>query len=189
MKRKGNSNHSSRNAKKSKTSSVKEEDSALYDFFLEQLKDIYWAEKQLVKTLPKLSKSATTLELREALTHHQTETEKQVMRLEEAFNLLGEKPKTRKCDGMDGLTREGQHVISDTEKGSFTRDTAIIMSAQKVEHYEIATYGGLAELARILGKAQVVKLLQETLEEEKEADKKLTAIAESRVNEEAEAEV
>lgn len=157
-------------------------DSMLEEFFVDELKDIYWAEKKLVKTLPKLQKAATSKELQEAFASHLKETEGHVERLEKAFGLLGKKAVAKKCDAMEGITEEGSSVIEDTEKGTATRDVALVMAGQKAEHYEIATYGGLAQLARTLGHDDVAELLEQTLEEEKNADQKLTSIAESKIN-------
>jgi ferritin-like metal-binding protein YciE len=161
------------------------QDSRLEEFFLDELKDIYWAEQKLVKTLPKLQKAATSTELQEAFGSHLEETKTHVQRLEQAFKLLGEKAVAKKCDAMEGITEEGSSVIQDTEDGTATRDVALVMAGQKAEHYEIATYGGLVQIAGILGHEKVSQLLAETLEEEKEADAKLTQIAESGINFEA----
>jgi ferritin-like metal-binding protein YciE len=156
--------------------------------FLEELKDIYWAEKHLVKALPKMAKAATSEELRQSFTDHLEATKGHVTRLEEAFGILGEKVQAKKCEAMAGLTKEGDGIIEDTEKGSLTRDVGLIMAAQKVEHYEIATYGSLAQLAKTLGKNDLADLMVQTLEEEKEADELLTSIAENNINVEATAE-
>jgi len=158
---------------------------ALKEFFVDELKDIYWAEKHLVKTLPKMRKAATSDELKDAIEQHLGETQNHVTRLEEVFSLMEEKAQAKKCDAMEGLAREGQGVIEDTEDGSATRDVAIIMAAQKVEHYEIATYGGLVQLTNTLGLEEVAGLLQQTLEEEKQCDETLTGIAENNINYEA----
>ena len=157
----------------------------LMEFFIDELKDIYWAEKHLAKALPKMSKAATTEELANALAEHQEETTEHVARLEQVFKMLGEKARAKKCDAMEGLLKEGTEIISDTEKGTATRDVGIILAAQKVEHYEIATYGGLTTLAKTLGLDEVAEILGQTLAEEKEADELLTTIAESHVNYEA----
>jgi len=160
----------------------------LKEFFLESLKDIYWAEKHLVKSLPKMEKAATTTTLKEVISEHTKITEEQVKRLEQVFEMMGEKPQTKKCEAMEGLTKEGETVIEETERGSFTRDVGLIVASQKVEHYEIATYGGLVQIARTLGEDDVADLLEETLKEEKEADQILTNLAEEQINEEALAE-
>lgn len=162
--------------------------SGLEEFFLQELKDIYGAEKQLTKAIPKMQKAATTQELKEALEEHLEITKEQIARLEEVFELMDVKPQSKKCEAMEGITKEGESVIEETETGSMTRDAAIIMAAQKVEHYEIATYGGLVQLAKTIGRDEVAEILAQTLEEEKEADQLLSEIAEASINEEAEQE-
>jgi ferritin-like metal-binding protein YciE len=163
----------------------KEEDGKLREFFHDELKDIYWAEKKLVQTLPKLAKAATSEQLRDAFTNHLEETKEHVSRLEQVFELLGEKPQAKKCDAMEGITEEGASVIEDTEDGTYTRDVALVLAGQKAEHYEIATYGGLAQIAQTLGLDEVVSLLESTLEEEKKADDTLTGLAENSINQQA----
>jgi len=143
------------------------------------------AEKHIIKTLPKMKKAATTDDLKNAFEEHLEVTRTHVDRLEQIFGLLGEKVQAKTCEAIEGITKEGESIIEDTEDGSATRDVGLIMAAQKVEHYEISTYGGLAQLATTLGLKEVAGLLQSTLEEEKEADIKLTEIAESSVNVEA----
>jgi ferritin-like metal-binding protein YciE len=160
-------------------------DSMLMNFFKDELKDIYWAEKHLVKTLPKMAKAATSKELKSAFTGHLQVTTTHVSRLEEVFGILGEKARAKKCEAMEGITKEGEGIIKDTEAGTNTRDVGLILAAQKVEHYEISTYGGLAQLATTLGLEEVAGILHSTLEEEKEADSSLTAIAENDINYEA----
>ncbi len=157
----------------------------LADFFGDELKDIYWAEKHLVKTLPKMQKAATSADLKQAFADHLEATKEHVTRLEEVFELLGKKAQAKKCDAMAGITEEGAGIIEETEKGTATRDVGLILAAQKVEHYEIATYGGLAQLARTLGYNDAAEILETTLAEEKEADTLLTDIAENGVNYEA----
>lgn len=157
-------------------------DSMLEKFFADELKDIYWAEKHLVKTLPKMKKAATSPELQQAIMDHLEQTKEHVSRLEQVFELLGKKAQAKKCDAMAGITEEGDGIIEETEKGTATRDVGLILSAQKVEHYEIATYGGLAQLATTLGLDEIAEILQTTLAEEKEADSLLTEIAENNVN-------
>src|SRR5262249_11527333 len=152
---------------KAKTSA--EEQPALKEFFIDELKDIYWAEKHLVKALPKMQKAATTEQLQNAIADHLQATEEQVQRLEQVFELLEEKPVAKKCDAMAGLVEEGQGILEDTGEGTATRDVGIIMAAQKIEHYEIATYGGLVQLALTMGMDDVADILQQTLDEEKEA--------------------
>ncbi len=161
-------------------------DSQLSKLFIDSLKDIYWAEKALIKALPKMAKASTSDDLRSAFQDHLTETQTQIERLESVFEIIGQKAQAKKCEAMAGLTKEAEEMISETEKGSETRDVALIMAAQKVEHYEIATYGSLATLAAQLGYADAKELLGQTLQEEKNSDSLLTEIAVSHVNEEAE---
>ena len=162
-----------------------EKDWKLLEFFHGEIKDIYWAEKHLVKTLPKMKKAASTPELQQAFADHLEVTKEHVTRLEEVFELLGEKAVAKKCDAMEGITKEGESIIEDTEEGTATRDVGLILAGQKVEHYEISTYGGLAQLARTLNHEDVAEILEKTLSEEKEADKLLTSVAENSVNYEA----
>ena len=169
----------------SKKKSSKVEDSMLEDFFIDELKDIYWAEKHLVKTLPKMEKAATSEELKKAFSGHLETTKEHVSRLEQVFEMLGKKAVGKKCEAMAGITKEGEDIIDETEKGTATRDVGLILAGQKVEHYEIATYGGLAQLAKTLSHNDVAKILEKTLAEEKEADELLTSVAESSVNYEA----
>lgn len=157
----------------------------LHDLFLDQLKDIYWAEKALTKAIPKMIKNATSQELKEALTDHLDVTEEQVSRCEEVFAAVDMKAVAKKCEAMEGLMKEATDIFESTEAGS-VRDAGIICAAQKVEHYEIATYGTLVAWAKQLGETEAASLLEETLNEEKEADVTLTEIAEANVNEEAE---
>ena len=166
-----------------------ENHSMLEDFFVNELRDIYWAEKHLLKALPKLEKAASSQELATAFSDHLAVTHEQVTRLEHVFGLLGEKVRGKKCEAMEGLVKEGESIIHDTDAGTSTRDVGLIMAAQKVEHYEIATYGGLAQLAKTLGKNDVAGILGEILEEEKEADELLSNLAESSINESAEREL
>lgn len=155
---------------------------ALTELFIDSLKDIYWAEKQLVKTLPKMQKAASSQELKDAFASHLEQTKGQVSRLEQVFEMMGKKAQAKKCDAMEGLTKEGESIIEETDKGTATRDVGLIIAAQKVEHYEIATYGGLAQLAKTLGLEEVKGLLGQTLEEEKQTDELLTGIAENNIN-------
>ena len=160
-------------------------DSMLKSFFEDELKDIYWAEKNIVKTLPKMKKAATSTQLQQAFEEHLQQTLTHVERLEQAFEILGKKAQAKKCDAMAGIIEEGKGIIEETEKGTATRDVGLILAAQKVEHYEISTYGGLAQLATTLGLQDVAELLKQTLEEERQTDVLLTEIAESDVNYEA----
>lgn len=158
------------------------DNSLLRAFFIDELKDIYWAEEHLVKALPKMEKKATTYELADAFASHCEETKGHVTRLEEVFDMLGEKAKAKKCDAMHGIIEEAETIISDTKADTMTRDVGLIFAGQKAEHYEIATYGGLITLANTLGLTEVANVLKQTIKEEKAADDKLTKIAESQVN-------
>ena len=157
---------------------------SLEDLMQDELKDIYDAEKQLTKALPKLAKKATNEELRDALETHLQETEGHVERLEQIFEQLGMPARGKRCEGMKHLIDEGNDMISDAEEDS-TRDAIMIAAVQKTEHYEIASYGTLRTWANVLGHGDIASLCEETLEEEKAADEKLTAIAESFVNEQS----
>jgi len=159
--------------------------SQLMKLFEEELKDIYWAEKALTKAIPKMIKNATSEELVEALENHLSETENQVKRVEMVFDVIGKKAQAKKCEAMDGLIREAEEIMSECEEGAMC-DAGIISAGQKVEHYEIASYGTLRQFAETLGLDDAVSLLEETLEEEKAADEKLTEVAVSAVNVEAE---
>jgi ferritin-like metal-binding protein YciE len=180
--------HKTPSRNSSSQSGNKANDSRLKEFFHDEIKDIYWAEKQLVKTLPKMAKAATSVELRDAFTEHLEVTKEHVTRLENVFELLGHKPQAKKCDAMEGITKEGASIIEDTEDGTSTRDVGLILAGQKAEHYEIATYGGLAQVAKTLRYDKIASILEKTLSEEKQADRSLTELAESNVNENATAE-
>jgi ferritin-like metal-binding protein YciE len=156
--------------------------SLLKEFFVDELKDIYYAEKQIAKTLPKMKKAATSEELKSAFEDHLAITQQQIERLEQVFELLGEKAKGKTCQAIEGIIKEGEGIIAETDSKTATRDVGLIFAAQKVEHYEIATYGGLAQLAETLGLTAVQRLLHTTLEEEKHTDLLLTGIAENHVN-------
>lgn len=184
-----NSKTNNTNSQTKSKKSSKADESMLEEFFIDELKDIYWAEKHLVKTLPKMEKAATTQELKNAFTEHLEVTKEHVSRLEQVFEMLGEKAVAKKCEAMEGITKEGEDIIAETEKGTATRDVGLILAGQKVEHYEIATYGGLAQLAKTLSHNDVAKVLEKTLSEEKEADELLTSVAENNVNYEAAEEV
>jgi ferritin-like metal-binding protein YciE len=158
----------------------------LHDLFVEELKDIYDAEKQLTKALPKMAKAAESDQLRAAFEGHLEITRMQVNRCEEVFRSLGIAARGKPCEGMKGLIEEGEETIEELDKGS-TRDAALIASAQKIEHYEIATYGTLATFADVLELQDAKDLLGQTLEEEKEADEKLTGIA-GQINPQSETE-
>lgn len=157
---------------------------SLHDLFYDTLRDVYWAEKHLVKALPKLAKKASSAELAEALLNHRDETETHVERLEQVFAIIDKAPRAKKCEAMVGLSAEADHVIEEAEEGP-VRDAGIIGAAQAVEHYEIARYGTLAAWAEILGLDKAKALLGATLDEEEAADELLTKVSES-VNPEAE---
>lgn len=177
-----------KSASKSDSKVSPENQSALLELFVDGIKDIYWAEKHLTKALSKMQKAATSEELQEAFEAHLEQTKEHVTRLEEVFELLEEKAQGKKCEAMEGLVSEGESIIEDTDAGTATRDVGLILAAQKVEHYEIATYGGLAQLAKTLGRDDIAQILEITLAEEKETDELLTNIAESGINYEASAE-
>jgi len=154
----------------------------LQTLYLNELKDLYNAEQQLVKALPKMAKNAESQPLSDAFTNHLEETKNQVMRLEQIFESLGESPKGKKCAGMEGIVEEGAETIDEYEGAVL--DAALISAAQRVEHYEIAAYGSVCAYAELLDRSEDLSLLKETLEEEKRADEKLTALSET-VNQEA----
>ena len=159
-------------------------DNDLHELFLDELADVYSAEQQLTKALPKMAKAAESDELREAFEMHLQQTEEHVSRLEELAEGLGEKLKRKTCAAMKGLVEEAQELMKE-QKGTSALDAALIAAAQKVEHYEMASYGTLSAWAEQMGHSDAVRLLQETLEEEKTADENLTNIAESLANEKA----
>lgn len=170
-----------------KTTAIKAKPDAakdLSELFEDGLKDIYWAEKALVKALPKMAKNATSEELKSAIKKHLDETEVHVQRLEQCFDSINVKAKAEKCDAMAGLIKEGEGIIEETEEGT-VRDAGIIAAAQKVEHYEIATYGTLAAFAKVLNHKDALKLLLSTLKEEKKCDEDLTALADTNLNSKA----
>lgn len=172
--------------KKNRTIDVSEQESEkLKELFVDGLKDIYWAEKHLTKALSKMAKAATSEELKMAFETHLTETEGQITKVEQVFEIIGEKAKAKHCPAMEGLIKEGEEIIESTEKGTFVRDCGLILAAQKVEHYEIGSYGGLRSLAHTLGYEEAAALLQEILDEEGATDKKLTGLAEATINVEA----
>lgn len=155
----------------------------LRKIFEDLLKDIYWAEKHLTKALPKMSKAASSEELKQGFTDHLAQTEEHVSRIEQIFESLGMKPQAKKCEAMEGLVKEGEEAIEDYEEG-VGRDAALIVAGQKVEHYEIAAYGSLKAQAKVMGLDDCVELLDATLQEEGETDKRLSKLSGS-INEEA----
>jgi ferritin-like metal-binding protein YciE len=172
-----------------KSSGLTQDQLPLIEFFFEELRDIYGAEKQLTKALPKLKNAATSPDLAMAFEDHLQVTRNQIARLEQIFQLMDEQPDAKNCEGMEGLIKESESVIEDTEAGSATRDVGLIVSAQKVEHYEIAAYGSLRQLAKTIDKAEISQLLEQTLQEEKETDMLLSNLAETLINQDARTEV
>ncbi len=154
---------------------------AFLEFFNDEIRDIYWAENHLVKNLPKMQAAASAPSLVNALGEHLEQTKTHVARLEEVFNLLGKPARAKKCDAMEGLIKEGEGCIENTEAGTPLRDLAIVLASRKVEHYEMAAYRGLVRLANSLGLTEVADLLAQTLQEEKQSDELLTEIAESEI--------
>lgn len=165
--------------------SAESQGSMLEDYFTDALKDIYWAEKALTKALPRMAKAATSPELKKAFQQHLEVTKKQIGRLDKIFQQMGKKAQGKKCEAMQGLIEESESIISETKDDTFTRDAALIISAQKVEHYEIASYGGLVQLAKTMNKKGIANALNVTLNEEKKTDVLLTKIAEKSINVEA----
>lgn len=171
-------------AKKAAPKKVKAEDDAaegLRGLMMHSLKDMYWAEKALLKAIPKMSKNATSADLKKGLDNHLKETKGQIDRLEKAFSKLGEKAKAEKCEAMAGLIKEADGIMKETKSGK-VRDAGIIAAAQKVEHYEIASYGTICAFAKALGEKDVAQLLHKSLEEEKAADQTLTDAAYNNIN-------
>ena len=160
----------------------------LRKLLLDELRDLYNAEKQLTRALPKLAKNASSDQLRDLLETHLEETEQQVARLEDAFEMLGEKARGKHCDGMAGIIEEGNSMLQEDFDGAVL-DAAIIASAQRAEHYEMGAYGSVMAWAKVLGLKELAALLDQTLEEEKAADKKLSALAESTINRQAASEM
>ncbi len=165
-----------------------QQESLLEKFFIDAVKDMYYAEQHILKALPKMEEAATTEELKDAFSDHAHVTQKHVKRLEKVFAMTGQKPEAKKCEAIEGIVKEAETIIRETKEGTMTRDAALIIAAQKVEHYEIATYGGLVQLAITLGFEDAADLLDETLSEEEDADRDLTEIAEAHINIEAEEE-
>lgn len=172
---------SKENSSAKKSSGGSSAENGLRKLFDDELKDIYWAEKALTKAIPKMIKNATSEELVSALEEHLEVTKGHVERCEKVFEILGKPARAKKCEAMEGLTKEAQEIMESTEEG-VVRDAGIISAAQKVEHYEIASYGTLCAFAKTLGEDEVANLLEQTLNEEKEADETLTSIAESSIN-------
>jgi len=160
------------------------ETGTLHDAFIEELRDTYDAEKQLTKALPKLAKTATNAKLRAAFEKHLEETQGQIARLEQAFESLGEKVRGKHCDGIAGIIEEGKSIMEE-DFDETTMDACLIAAGQRAEHYEMAAYGSLVAWAEAMGHTEAAKLLQQNLEEEKAADKKLSDLAESGINQSA----
>ena len=165
-----------------------ESPSYLQKFFLDQVKDMYYAEQELLKTMPEMKNAATTEELEDAIDEHMKQTQRHVKRLEKVFRMVGQKPEGKRCEAMDGLIKELKTILRETEENTMTRDAALIIAAQKIEHYEIASYGGLVALAITLGLERAADILDKTLMEEEMTDQMLTDIAEAYINVEAEHE-
>ena len=172
----------SKSKKSTGSSNMQSEETMLKELFVEELKDIYWAEKHLTKALPKMKKAATSEELATAFEDHLVVTEKQIERVEQVFEMLDMTPRAKKCEAMDGLVKEAQNVIEELPKGSAVIDAGLIIAGQKVEHYEIAAYGSLVQLAKTMGENKIANLLQLTLDEEKQTDQLLTELAVSGIN-------
>lgn len=168
--------------KKTGSTTTKSDETMLRELFIDELKDIYWAEKHLTRALPKMKKASTSEELANAFDEHLAVTENHVERVEQVFELLDITAKAKKCEAMEGLVQEAQNLMDELPKGSSVRDAGLIISAQKVEHYEIAAYGSLVQLAKTMGENEIADLLQQTLDEEKEADQLLTELAVSSIN-------
>jgi len=162
--------------------------SKLMVLFEDELRDIYWAENELIRAIPKMIKNATSPELIDALESHLSQTKEQVMRLEHVFELLGKKASSRKCEAMEGLIREGSEIMRECDDGAML-DAGIISAAQKIEHYEIASYGTLRQFAKTLRYSNAAELLEQSLAEEKAADGKLSEIAVAGINIKAEMEI
>lgn len=159
-------------------------ESALFrEFFIDQIKDIYWAEKHLASALKKMRKAATSPKLAAAFENHYTETEGQIERLKKVFELLDKTPQAKKCEAMEGIVAEAEEVIADTKKDTYTRDAALILAGQKAEHYEIASYGTLKYYAELMGEKEIARELGATLREEKDTDSLLTCLTEEGVRE------
>ncbi|MEJ8819010.1 YciE/YciF ferroxidase family protein [Lacibacter sp. H407] len=171
----------SKNVSAGKTPAKKSAAKELEDLFEDSLKDIYWAEKALTKALPKMEKNATSPKLKKVIASHLAETMEHVARLEACFESIGKKAVAKKCDAMEGLLKEGTSIMEETAPGA-VRDAGIIGASQKVEHYEIATYGTLAAFAKVLGQKTALKNLLQTLKEEKKCDELLTSIADTELN-------
>jgi ferritin-like metal-binding protein YciE len=157
---------------------------SLNDLLLTFMQDVYYAERQILKALPKMAKAAQNEQLREAFTHHREETQGQVERLQKAFDALGKRARGQTCEAINGLIEEGEEIIEEFPEGS-VRDAGLAACAQAVEHYEMARYGALIAWAKVAGQKEIVQLMEETLQEEKKADALLNDLANKRINQEA----
>lgn len=157
----------------------------LHEFFLDALKDMLWAENAIVTGLQKMMQATSNEELKSAFEEHEHQTKRQIARLKRIFEILNEKPETKKCKAMEGILKEAEEIIESTPEGTATRDATLIIAAQKVEHYEIASYGGLIQIALTLDLLKIADLLYRNLQEEEDTDQLLTEIAESHINFEA----
>jgi len=175
-------------SKRSGATAQKSDATMLRELFIDELKDIYYAEKHLTKAMPKLAKAATSQELTNAFTNHLAQTEGQIGRIEQVFEILGTPARAKKCEAMEGLVKEAQGLLEELPKGTMVRDAGLIIAAQKVEHYEIAAYGSLVQLAKTMGENEIAEILNQTLEEEKQTDQLLTELAVSGINIAAEGE-
>ena len=172
----------------SKNSSAEMPNGHLHELFIDELRDILGAERQLLKGLKKMASAAESETLKKAFETHYSQTEGQIERLKQVFTSIGLSARGKKCKAMEGLLEEADSIIEDTDSGTLVRDAGLILAAQKVEHYEIATYGTLRVFAENMGHTEVVELLSQTLEEEKATDVALTQIAEGFVNQQAASE-
>ncbi len=179
---------SSSTASKAADSNNNNNTSYLEKFFINQVKDMYYAEQQLVKALTEMQDASSTEELEDAFEDHGKQTARHIKRLEKVFKLIGIEPATKKCEAIEGLIQEARGIIKETKEGTATRDAALIIAAQKIEHYEIATYGSLLQLALTMDLDRAAELFEKTLEEEEETDRSLTMIAETYINVQAEQE-
>ncbi len=168
--------------KRSAGNAQKTDETMLKELFLDELRDIYWAEKHLLKALPRMRKGATSPDLANAFEQHLVITEGQVARVEQVFEAMGVAARAKKCEAMEGLITEGSQLMEELPKGSMVRDAGLIIAAQKIEHYEIAAYGSLVQLAKTMGYDDIADTLGQTLEEEKQADTILTDLAVSGIN-------
>jgi ferritin-like metal-binding protein YciE len=173
---------SNKNNDKKVTLATGEVKTDLLEFFTTEIKGIYWAEHYLIQTLPKMKDAASSNELKDAFASHLDQTKNHVKRLEKVFELLEQDAKAKKCEAMESIVDEGVEIIEETDEDTTTRDVGLIMAAQKVEHYEITTYGSLIQIAKTLGREDIAEILDETLREENEADSLLTNIAENHIN-------